>query len=423
MPIPTNLLAPSDDQGDTLGSNTLIPANLTDVPSAQPIHEFDQTTWGDYMNSLTSGVHGLGATGWSLASQATPDANISKYMLAQAQRQREDSEASLAQLSPAAQESMNASMFDSAFWAHPFRAVALQQTQQLPTYAAMALPAAATGAVGGPVAAYLGGIGAMSAVNAGTALSEFTDWVNKVPEADLLQNDDYKLLRSAMTQQEARQRFIQMRSSGLAKEAGVIGALAGAVGVPSMVGVGPIADTITKNALMGGIEGGVSLGIQSGATEAATNVAEGQTPDAGNIFKNSLGAGFTGAVLGGFGGVRRGPTGSRTTSHVEAQPGVATSVGSETNYGKMGVGHNGGKASTPFSREQTQGGVSQPPSPIDDAQAAALGAAQSPKLTPESKPPTSPIEQPTVVHPSEVQPRVETAQDQQGSSPAGIEFL
>lgn len=411
MPIPDGLAFSSDDRSDVTPKSS-IPDGLSytpTMPPTQPVHEFNQTTTSDYLNSLTSGLHGIGSTGASLASQMTSSPEISNWWMAQAQRQREDSAANINQMSPAAQESINAPVTSPDFWQHPFRAVALQGVQQAPALLAMALPALATGGIGGAVAggvgetvgAMAGSAGAMSAINAGQAIDHFADVINQTPDAELRKNDDYALLRGGMSEQDAKNRFIQMRldSSGLTKQAAMIGAVAGSIGFPAQFGAGPVADAITKRVLMGGVEGAISLGAQSGATEAVENIAQGQTPDAGSILKNSLGSAATGALLGGFGGLSRKadtPSGSRVAPYAEAQPGINNSVGSSRDGGKLGIGQNGGKSNAFGRSESAQKSPSAPPSPVNDDQLAALTA-----NTPKSKIPDQTVEQPKVVQPTE----------------------
>ena len=291
------------------------------------------TTYHDYADALYSGLHGLGATGASLMGQITTP-EFSKYWMAQADAQRQRTQQDIENMSPAGQQAVNAGITDRAFWQHPLRSVALQATQQLPTLAAMG-GAAATGGIAGGAASF-------AAINAGSAVSDFAQVVKNTPVEELNQNPDFAKYSQYMSPDDAKNMFIQDHAGPLAVKAGIVGGVAGLTLEGGLLTRGVEAGPVGL-ALRGGVTAGASLGVSGAATEALTEQASGQSIDAGQITRASIGQAALGAVTGGIGGLREGlrgqdgvpskgvsrPIPGRQKLTPEAEPGQFTSTGSD----------------------------------------------------------------------------------------------
>lgn len=407
----------------TFGS--LIPAptggNIFAPETKEPITT--GTEYHDYANALWSGMHaGIGAPVMSLLARGTGSPQLRDYFMAHAADYRRQASEDIQSMSPAGQEAMQPSLFSSEFWTgHPLRNIALQVTQQAPSAAAMIGVGAIGGAIGGPLGASGAGGSIYALQNAGSAMSDFAETINQLPDSELQKNPDYAKLRVYMPEADAKRVYINTKSGALGEEAAAIGAVSGlAPELGSMVR-GAAAKGLTGLALRGGITG-TSFGLGSGATEAVTEQAAGQAPDIGRIKSSAT----TGALTGfAFGATTRPQHGTvRTATNVsddirpvdEARPntvgsrtetpkpddvtqgetigGVNTQKGSATRYPKEGLGqYQGGK---PPAKEPTGGvtvSASTPSSPVGEAESLAL----TPKSKGETDKPPKPNVQPQPV--------------------------
>ena len=394
--MPTDWFNDPDSYKSASSSQPVTPRvdwfNDPDSYKAAPTDEGDKgpDTYHDYADALYSGLHGgIGATAASLMSTITRP-EFSKYWLAQAQRERDLSQQDTQDMSPAAQQSINASLISKDFWRHPIRALGLQTTQQLPTIAALGL-GTATGGIAG-------GAGTYAAINAGGAISDFAQTIKQTPTEDLAKNPSFASDLQYMSADDARTKLIQERAGPLAVKAGIVGGIAGLTLDAPLVSkamTGPVGLVVA-----GGVEAGGVLGIAGGTTEALTQQASGQPLDTGEILKGTIGQAATGAVLGGLGGLRgqegvpsKGithPIPGRGKLSPEAEPGEFKSVGSPRQGRK------------PEGQEKPEKNV--PSQPVGTGEAPApsiLSTDQELALTQGVKPKPPPIPQPTPVESTE----------------------
>lgn len=223
--------------------------------------ESDSDTYTDWMNSLASGTHGLGAA--AFAGMAHLSSRAKNYWMQQAQDQRDAATEDIETMTPAARRSLNAPITSSDFWHAPLRAVTLKGLQMAPGAAAMAAPAIATGGLGaGALAVTAAGAGGGFAVTAGQALSDFAQTVQDAPDIELRKNPEYNDYRQTHSEADTKAWWIEQRASEthLALTSGAAGAISGTVGPGA---------TAVRGAL-GAAGKGLLAGLGLGAGEAFT---------------------------------------------------------------------------------------------------------------------------------------------------------
>ena len=275
-------------------------------------------TFGDYastalqVGSLGVGTAALGGVEWA-ADQV--DSPITSAIGGAAEYLRNKlgdwTEEEISELSPVAQERLNAEFGSPEFWSAPFSSIGLKTAATLPSIAAAVVPAVfsggglaslmAMGATGGVLSA--GGV----ADNAFRVVSEKTD-------AQLREESTYYngLRASGMDESQAREQLNGALTGSMPLVLFALGAATSVFGVPGQVaravGVKGVGQSMTgglmarsaKGAALGGATEGIQSGAETYAGEAGA-VSGGFQPevDWGRVVAGGLEGAAIGAALGG----------------------------------------------------------------------------------------------------------------------------